>query len=71
MYRDRRDVEQEEAQNYASENNIIWMETSAKKPLNIPELFVNIAEKLPKNPPQPERDAFPIIPPKAQSNGCC
>uniref|UniRef100_A0A7S1UI96 Uncharacterized protein n=1 Tax=Phaeomonas parva TaxID=124430 RepID=A0A7S1UI96_9STRA len=67
----RRDVEQEEAQAYANENNIIWMETSAKTAVNVPELFVSIAEKLPKNPLAPERDAFPIIPPKTERRACC
>lgn len=67
----RRDVEAEEAQAYANENNIIWMETSAKTALNVPELFVSIAEKLPKNPMQADRDTYPIIPPKQERGACC
>merc|ERR1711939_1135600 len=31
------------------------------------EFFVEIAKKLPKNPPQPEREAFPIMAPHQQN----
>mmetsp|Transcript_20522 Transcript_20522/g.27009 ORF Transcript_20522/g.27009 Transcript_20522/m.27009 type:complete len:120 (+) Transcript_20522:671-1030(+) len=67
----RRKVEFEEANAYAEENGILHLETSAKNANNVKALFVEIAKKLPKNPPQPEREAFPIIPPKQESKSCC
>eukprot|EP00002_Diphylleia_rotans_P015221 TRINITY_DN2948_c0_g2_i2.p1 TRINITY_DN2948_c0_g2~~TRINITY_DN2948_c0_g2_i2.p1 ORF type:complete len:130 (-),score=38.46 TRINITY_DN2948_c0_g2_i2:945-1334(-) len=45
---DKRKVETEEAQLYAEENGIMYMETSAKTASNVNELFVAIARKLPK-----------------------
>ncbi|CAM9810131.1 unnamed protein product, partial [Chrysoparadoxa australica] len=68
----RREVETEEARQYAQENGIIHMETSAKNALNIRNIFMEIAQKLPKAPAQPEREAFPIMPPRNQKKaGCC
>merc|ERR1719443_1986714 len=48
----KRMVEPEEAESYASDNGIFFMETSAKTATNVNELFVAIARKLPKNTPQ-------------------
>jgi Ras-related protein Rab-5C len=72
----RRRVEFEQAQAYAQENGILHLETSAKNANNVKALFVEIAKKLPKNPPQPEREAFPIhMASGGQSSqdarGCC
>ena len=67
----RRKVEYEEANAYAEENNILHLETSAKNANNVKALFVEIAKKLPKNPPQPEREAFPIMQPQQEKNNCC
>ena len=69
----RRNVEFEEAHQYAEDNDILHMETSAKTAVNVKDLFVAIAKRLPKNPPQPEREAFPITPPQAakSKSGCC
>jgi len=48
------------------------METSAKNASNVKPLFIEIAKKLPRNPPQPEREAFPIMAQKSQEKkGCC
>ena len=49
----KRKVEPEEAESYASDNGIFFMETSAKTATNVNELFVAIARRLPKNTPQP------------------
>merc|ERR1711937_803762 len=49
----KRKVQPEEATQYADENGIFFMETSAKTAANVNELFVAIARKLPKNTPQP------------------
>ena len=43
----------QEAESYASDNGIFFMETSAKTATNVNELFVAIARRLPKNTPQP------------------
>lgn len=68
----RRKVEFEEANAYAEENGILHLETSAKNANNVKALFVEIAKKLPKNPPQPEREAFPIAAPQQSTmNNCC
>jgi Ras-related protein Rab-5C len=67
----RRKVEFEEANAYAEENGILHLETSAKNANNVKALFVEIAKKLPKTPPQPEREAFPIMPPQQETRSCC
>lgn len=51
-----REVETELASEYAVENGLIFMETSAKTNYNIAELFVAVAEKLPRMPPPPAED---------------
>lgn len=67
----RRKVESSEAEQYALDNDIVHMETSAKTAFNVKKLFVAIAQKLPKNN-QAERSAFPIVPPSAPKHkGCC
>lgn len=45
----KRAVEMDQAQEYAEENNLLFMETSAKTAQNVSEIFVAIAKKLPKN----------------------
>jgi len=67
----RRKVSKEEADNYAEENGILNLVTSAKDGTNVKSLFVQIAKKLPKNPPQPEREAFPITAQAGEQNRTC
>jgi len=67
----RRKVEFEEANAYAEENGILHLETSAKNADNVRDLFVEIAKKLPKNPPEPDREAFPILAPQQEKRNCC
>jgi Ras family len=57
-------VQAEEARQYSEENGIVHMETSAKSALNVKSIFIEIAKKLPKATAQPEREAFPIMPPR-------
>jgi len=51
---DKRQVEAEEAKSYADENNLYFLETSAKTDHNVTTLFEAIALKLPKNVPPPK-----------------
>ena len=67
----RQKVSLEEAEAYAEENGILHVVTSAKEGTNVKSLFVEIAKKLPKNPPQQEREAFPILPQKEETRNCC
>ncbi|XP_064362291.1 ras-related protein Rab-5A isoform X2 [Dromaius novaehollandiae] len=46
------DITNEEAQAYADDNSLLFMETSAKTSMNVNEIFMAIAKKLPKNEPQ-------------------
>lgn len=48
----KRAVEVQEAQTYAGDNSLLFMETSAKTAMNVNEIFMAIAKKLPKNDPQ-------------------
>eukprot|EP00064_Thunnus_orientalis_P011180 superscaffoldBa00001588_g11210 len=48
----KRAVELQEAQTYADDNSLLFMETSAKTAMNVNEIFMAIAKKLPKNDPQ-------------------
>ena len=74
---DGRRVTAEEAQQYAAESDIIYIETSAKTGHNITEMFVEIAKKLPKDQAdagdRKSEGAFNIIPPKKQHKRmpCC
>lgn len=45
----KRMIEFEEAQAYSEENGLLFMETSAKTAMNVNELFLAIAKKLPKH----------------------
>lgn len=48
---DKRAVDVDEAQTYADENELIFMETSAKTAANVSDVFLAIARKLPKDAP--------------------
>jgi len=67
----KRKVQTEEAQQYAKDNDILHLETSAKTALNVRNLFIEIAKKLPKNPVTNDRESFPIVPPKKDSGRVC
>ncbi|XP_010018350.1 PREDICTED: ras-related protein Rab-5C isoform X3 [Nestor notabilis] len=46
------DITNTDAQTYADDNSLLFMETSAKTAMNVNEIFMAIAKKLPKTEPQ-------------------
>lgn len=54
---DKRKVTIEEGEEYARENGIIHMQTSAKTAMNVKELFLEIAKRMPKQPKEDPRVA--------------
>lgn len=67
-------VPYDEAHAYAEENSIIHLETSAKSGLNVKSVFVEVATRLPLGTAAPEREGFPIVPPRSDGRaggGCC
>ena len=73
----KRQIEVADAQAYADENGLIFMETSAKTALNVNDIFMAIARKLPKNQDgggRPGPSPFPVEPPlnpPGSQGGCC
>lgn len=74
----KRMIQYEEAQAYADEKSLLFMETSAKTAMNVNELFLAVAKKLPRNakPPAGEGGSGSKLvnvgkDEKASSGGCC
>ena len=74
-----RAVEAEEAQKYAAELGLIYMDTSAKSNLNVKELFATIARKLPRQAQERDADVITNLKddggagakPAGAGAGCC
>jgi len=69
-----RKVPVEEAQKYADENGLYFIETSAKTAANVPELFMTIAKQLPKVQRQQapaNRGGLPQQQQAQPKSGCC
>lgn len=71
----KRAVPTEEAQAYADENGLLFMETSAKSGVNVNDIFVAIAKKLPKEAPKPANERGSRVDLQQQqgerAGGCC
>nr|ACF24574.1 Ras-related small GTPase Rab5 [Gymnochlora stellata] len=67
-----RKIDSKEAKSFADENGCIFYETSAKTGANVQEIFVAIAQKLPKNVLPPQNDHITILSNEEKQNpGCC
>merc|ERR1712216_671622 len=73
----KRKVDTSEASEYAKDNGLFFMETSAKTALNVEELFKAIAKKLPKDPYKETHEANAPVDlsgnaaENESSGGCC
>ena len=72
----KRQVDVREVAEYAEENGLIHMETSAKRGDNVTEVFLEIAKQVAAkqlpNTSNKANGAFPLTKPKSkESNGCC
>jgi len=56
-----REVTEEDARAYASEQGLLFLETSAKSNYNVTELFEAVAKKLPRSAPAAEDDSHVTI----------
>eukprot|EP00192_Tetraselmis_astigmatica_P025582 CAMPEP_0117648362 /NCGR_PEP_ID=MMETSP0804-20121206/358_1 /TAXON_ID=1074897 /ORGANISM="Tetraselmis astigmatica, Strain CCMP880" /LENGTH=199 /DNA_ID=CAMNT_0005453947 /DNA_START=665 /DNA_END=1264 /DNA_ORIENTATION=+ len=71
-----REVETEDAQSYADQNGLFFLETSAKTATNVDDIFMTIAQRLPTSPaPAPSGGGITLTdnapPPPTGNKGCC
>ena len=72
--KDRRVVDAAEVKEYAAEAGCLCFDTSAKTGLNVKEIFVAIAKKLPKASREKDTDVIADLKseaPAAAATGCC
>lgn len=72
----KRMVENNEAKEYAEENNLLFMETSAKTAINVVEVFTAIATRLPRGDSDGKKDGGVKVNDKKgddkdKKGGCC
>jgi len=68
----KREVSRMDAQKYASDNNCLFFEISAKTGENVNEIFSQIAQKLPKMMTKVVTETIQIVGPESKkSKGCC
>jgi len=73
----KRMVNTDEANSFADENGLLFMETSAKNAMNVNEIFMAIAKKLPKNEIRPGNTTVGVKPLDGTAGGtpppgsCC
>ncbi|CAF2532421.1 unnamed protein product [Rotaria sp. Silwood2] len=71
----KRQVDTREVADYAEENGLIFMETSAKRGDNVTEIFMNVARQVAAKQPtstlNKPHGAFPPAKPKKESSTCC
>jgi len=71
----KRKVQTSEAQSFAEENDLLFMETSAKSSQNVKELFFDIGKRLPKEKQEESDESTSIIlkPPQETTGNriCC
>ena len=68
----KRAVENNEAKVFADENNLLFMETSAKTAINVVEVFTAIATRLPKTDNTRDSDVInPVKETNKKEGGCC
>ena len=65
-----RKITYEETREYAEENELLFLETSAKKAINIQELFIEIAKKIPDEEIKHEL-FFKVEQSNPTTRGCC
>lgn len=70
---EKRAVPKQEVETYAADNGLIYMETSAKTGTNVKEIFVGIANKLPKSQPPETMAPLPVDSAEdaAAQSSCC
>lgn len=63
----------QDARQYAEENNLLCMETSAKSGVGVQEIFTVIAQRLPKNEPPRPVDKVDVTADvdTSKKKGCC